>query len=319
MIEVEKYSYNGNESTRIGFGRGLTVAGSNEKVIGLGSDITASVGMHLFKEKFPNRFYSLGIAEQNTIAVAAGMALSGLIPVMSTYAVFSAMRACDQIRVSICYNNLHVLIGGAHAGISVGADGATHQALEDIAIMRALPNMTVLSPCDALQTELITISAIENLTGPVYIRYGREPRPNFTTRFQKLEIGKAQIFKTGNDITIIATGHMVWESLLAAEQLYALNISCDVLNIHTIKPIDKDSIINSAKKTGRVITVEEHQITGGLGGAVAEILSQNHPTLMKIIGINDKFGESGQPDELMEKFGLTSDQIVKAARNMMQK
>lgn len=300
-----------NTQMKNGFGKALAEMGEDHKnLIVIGSDITKSVGTDLFKEKFPDRFISLGIAEQNAAAVSAGLSLSGKIPVFSTYAVFSAMRATDQIRISLCYNNIHAIIGGAHAGVSVGPDGATHQALEDIAVMRSLPNMCVLSPCDENQTKLATIAAIKELSSPVYIRYGREPVPNFTSLNDDFKIGKAQILKEGKDISIIATGSMVWTALLVANQLKENGFSADVINIHTIKPIDKNAIINSAKKTDKIITIEEHQINGGLGGAVAEVLSQNYPTKMKICGMPDSFGESGKPHELLKLYKLDADSIL---------
>jgi transketolase len=302
----------GDKPTKTGFGEGVRDAARiNPAVVGLGADITSSVGMNLFADEFPDRFFSLGIAEQNCIGVAAGMALSGKIPVFSTYGVFAALRTTDFVRISLCYNDLHVIIGGAHAGISVGPDGATHQALEDIAIMRALPNMTVISPCDATQARIAIIQAIKSLSGPVYIRFGREPVPDFTNENQKFEIGKSGLMHNGNDLTIIATGHMVWEALQAAYSLNSLGVQVRVLNMHTIKPIDKEAIIKAAKETGRIITAEEHQITGGLGGAVAEVVSQYYPVPVHFIGMPDCFGESGRPEELMEKYGLTSSAIQK--------
>ncbi len=304
--------------TRFGFGEGLAeIAKTKTNIIGLGADISSSVSLDFFAKQFPERFYSFGIAEQNIVGVAAGLALSGKIPIFSTYAVFASLRAADQIRISLCYNNLPVIIGGAHAGISVGPDGATHQALEDIAVMRVMPNMTVISPCDANQTHKATIAAIENIKGPVYIRFGREAMPNFTSLNLDFEIGKAQILKQGKDITIIATGNLVWEALEAAKKLEKKNISAKVLNIHTIKPIDKEAIINAAKETGKIITAEEHQIIGGLGSAVAEVLSENHPVPIKMIGINDSFGESGNASELMDKYGLRSKDIVKFAEELL--
>jgi transketolase len=302
-----KYTNRGDKPTRAGFGEGVRDAARiNPRVVGIGADITASVGMDLFAGEFPDRFFSFGIAEQNCVGVAAGMALSGKIPVFSTYGVFAALRTTDFIRVSVCYNNLHVIIGGAHAGISVGPDGATHQALEDIAIMRALPNMTVISPCDATQTRILTIKAINELPGPVYIRFGREAVPDFSQDNKSYDIGKSDLIVEGNDATIIATGHMVWEALQAAYALREKGISIRVLNMHTIKPIDKTAIIKAAKETGRIITAEEHQITGGLGGAVAEVVSQHYPAPVQFIGMPDCFGESGKPAELMEKYGLDS-------------
>jgi len=316
---TEEFKLRNYISTRIGFGEGLVEAErKNRNIIALGTDITASVGMQIFKDAFPDNFYSIGIAEQNAVGIAGGFALSGMIPVFSTYGVFSAMRTLDQIRITLCYNNLHVIIGGAHAGISVGPDGATHQALEDMAVMRVLPNMTVLSPCDYTQTRLLTQMAVEQLSGPVYIRYGREPMPDFTFTNQKIEIGKAQIFIEGNDISIIATGHLLWESIKAAKSLAKKGISAEVINIHTIKPIDKETIINTARKTGFIVTAEEHQISGGLGSAVAEVLSEYLPTKMGFIGMNDQFGESGQPMELMQKYGMTSEAIETKCINLLQ-
>lgn len=302
-----------------GFGMALAEMGEkNRNLICIGSDITNSVGMNYFKEKFPERFFSFGIAEQNIAGVSAGLALSGKIPVFSTYAVFSAMRTADQVRISICYNNLHVIIGGAHAGVSVGPDGATHQALEDIAVMRSLPNMTVLSPCDENQTRQATIAAIKQLNGPCYIRYGREPVPNFTNPDDSFTIGKAQILRKGKDVSIIATGSMVWTAIEVADELEKLGIFASVLNMHTIKPLDSEAIIKTAKKTGKVISLEEHQIYGGLGSAVAEVLSQNYPVKLKIIGMPDCFGESGKPEELLKKFKLDKDNILAEAINFIQ-
>lgn len=305
--------------TRFGFGEGLQVLGEKySEVVALGADITSSVSIDYFKNKYPDRFFSLGIAEQNIMGVAAGLALAGKIPFTSTYGVFSALRTTDQIRVSVCYNDLPVKIGGAHAGISVGPDGATHQALEDIAIMRVLPKMTVLSPCDATQTKLATIASVEQVKGPVYIRYGREAVPDFTSEKMPFEVGKGQLLKDGKDITIIATGHLVWEALQAAYKLDKQNVSARVINIHTIKPIDQEIIIKAAKETGKIITAEEHQIIGGLGSAVAEVLAKSAPTTMRMIGMNDQFGESGKPEELMRKYGMKSENIVQVSLNMLE-
>jgi transketolase len=317
-MEEILYKNRGNKPTKSGFGEGLLEAGlSNGNIFVLGADITASVGANLFAERFPERFYSLGIAEQNCVGVAVGMALSGKIPVFSTYAAFLAHRASDQIRISVCYNNVHVVLGGAHAGISVGPDGATHQALEDIAVMRSLPNMTVISPCDATQTKIAVLNAINNMNSPVYIRFGREGVPDFTLESQDFKIGKGQSLKKGKDLTIIATGHMVWYAIQAADELIKYNIDAGVINIHTIKPIDEEIIVNAAKDTKRIITVEEHQINGGLGSAVAEVVVKYYPVPVKIIGINDTFGESGKPEELMLKYGLSTENIVKNALELM--
>ncbi len=305
----------GDKATKTGFGEGvLEAARLNKNVVGIGADITASVGMNLFAEAFPERFISLGIAEQNCVGVAAGLALSGKIPVFSTYGVFAALRTTDQIRISVCYNNVHVIIGGAHAGISVGPDGATHQALEDIAVMRVLPNMTVISPCDATQAKIATQKAIHELTGPVYIRFGREPVPDFTDANQDFEFGKGQLLKDGTDLSIIATGHMVWEALKAAKILNKNGISARVINIHTIKPIDENLIVNAAIETGLIITVEEHQVMAGFGSAVAEVVVKNCPVPMEMIGMNDCFGESGKPEELMQKYGLVAGNIAAKAK-----
>jgi transketolase len=315
---MNRYTNFGNKATKTGFGEGLLRAGlTNPAVVCIGADITTSVGCNFFADALPERFISLGIAEQNCIGVAAGLALEGKIPVFSTYGVFAALRAADQIRVSVCYNNLHVVIGGAHAGVSVGPDGATHQALEDMGIMRVLPNMTVLSPCDATQARLATTAAIEHCNGPVYIRFGREPMPDFTTESMGFEIGKAQMLQDGNDLTIIATGHMVWEALLASEMLEAQGIRARVINMHTIKPIDKDAVIKAAKETGRIVTAEEHQVNTGLGSAIAEVVVQHHPVPMAFIGMPDRFGESGDPRQLMEKFGLTSASIAAAGMKLI--
>lgn len=304
--------------TKAGFGEGIRdAAQKNKNVVGLGSDITSSVSMNLFAKAFPERFFSLGIAEQNAVGVAAGLALSGKIPVFSTYGVFAAMRALDQIRISICYNNVHAVIGGAHAGISVGPDGATHQALEDLAVMRVLPNMKVLSPCDATQAKLAAMAAIEQCNGPVYIRFGREAVPDFTNEAQDFQIGKAQMMRDGLDLSIIASGHMVWEAIQAAKILDQNGVSAQVVNMHTIKPLDEASVIAAAQKTGRVLTAEEHQVAGGLGGAVAEVLAQHYPVKMAFVGMKDSFGESGKPEELMEKYQLTAAWIAKAAESLL--
>ncbi len=306
-----EYINKGNKPTKTGFGEGvLAVAQKNHDVVGLGADITNSVGMNLLAEAFPERFFSMGIAEQDAVATAAGLALSGKIPVFSTYGVFAAHRANDQIRISLCYNNVHAVIGGAHAGVSVGPDGATHQALEDIAAMRVLPNMTVISPCDATQAKIATEKAVLECEGSVYIRFGREPMPDFTSENQEFKIGKAQLMREGCDITIVATGHEVWESLEAADMLEKVGISARVINMHTIKPLDGEILKKAADETRMIFTAEEHQAIGGLGSAVTEYLSENHPIRVFRIGINDRFGESGQASALMHKFGLDAAGIV---------
>ncbi len=304
--------------TRFGFGEGLRDLGySNPNVVALGADITGSVSMDYFKNEFPYRFFSFGIAEQNIMAVASGLALTGKIPFVATYGVFAALRATDQIRISVCYNNVPVKIGGAHAGLSVGPDGATHQALEDIAVMRALPNMTVLSPCDSTQTRKAVIAAVEQVDGPVYIRYGREAVPDFTSKDLDFKVGKAQIIKHGIDCTIIATGHLVWEAMEAATELSKQNISVVIVNMHTIKPIDKEMIIRCAEETGAIVTAEEHQIAGGMGSAVSEVLAQYKPVPVEYIGVRDSFGESGKADELMNKYNMKSQHIVEACKKVI--
>ncbi|HNQ83109.1 MAG TPA: transketolase C-terminal domain-containing protein [Bacteroidales bacterium] len=311
------YLNRGNVATKTGFGEGVREAARiNPNVVGLGADITASVGMNLFADEFPERFYSLGIAEQNCVGVAAGMALAGKVPVFSTYGVFAALRTTDFIRISLCYNNLHAIIGGAHAGISVGPDGATHQALEDLSVMRSLPNMTVISPCDATQTRILTIKAINEQNGPVYVRFGREPVPDFSNGNGKIEIGKSELLIDGEDATIIATGHLVWAAIQAAAILKESGINVRVLNMHTIKPIDKEAIIEAAVETGRIVTAEEHQVTGGLGSAVAEVIAQRYPVPVRFVGMPDCFGESGKPDELMKKYGMSVEAVCEAIRSL---
>ena len=304
--------------TRIGFGEGLKAIGKrNNKIVALGADITTSVSINMFAETFPNRFFSMGIAEQNIVGVAAGLALAGKIPFISTYAVFAAMRTTDQIRISVCYNNLPVKIGGAHAGISVGPDGATHQALEDIAVMRVLPNMTILSPCDATQAKLAVQASVEQVNGPCYIRFGREAVPDFTLTNQNFIVGEGQLLKEGIDVSLIATGHLVYEAILASHILENEGLSVRVINIHTIKPIDIEMITNAARETKAIVTCEEHQIIGGLGGAVAEVVAANYPVPIEYVGMRDSFGESGQPDELMEKYGMKAKDIVIAAKKVI--
>jgi transketolase len=309
------YTNKGDRATKAGFGEGVLAIGEQyPELVVLGADITASVGLDLFANRFPGRFISLGIAEQNCAAVAAGMALSGKIPVFSTYGVFAALRAADQIRVSLCYNNVHAIIGGAHAGISVGPDGATHQALEDMAIMRVLPNMTLLSPCDATQTALAVRAAVTQVNGPVYIRFGREAVPDFTGDAMEFIVGRGQVMNEGNDVSIIATGHLVWEALQTAYELKKEGIRARVINLHTIKPLDDAIIAKAARETGAIVTAEEHQITGGLGGAVAESIVRDFPVPVEFVGMPDSFGESGKAGELMDKYGMRAANIYQAVK-----
>lgn len=304
--------------SRFGFGEALReMAQIHPELVVLGADLTESTCASYFREVAPERFFSLGIAEQNIACVAAGLALAGKIPVFSTYGVFAAGRAYDQIRTTICYSSLNVKIGGAHGGISVGPDGATHQALEEIAMMRSLPRMTVLVPADSEETRKATIAAIEKIRGPVYIRFGRAPVPLITDKDTPFELGKARLVREGKDITIIACGAMVAESIIAAEILHEENIEAAILDVHTIKPIDEERIIECAKKTGAILTVEEHQIHGGLGSAVAEVIVREYPTPMDFVGIMDRFGESGEPNELLQKFCINYDFIAQAAKNLV--
>ena len=304
--------------TREGYGQGLLEAGEkNKDIVALGADITSSVKVDMFKNRFPERFFNIGIAEQNQMGIAAGLSLSGKIPFVTNYGVFLAGRAWDQIRTTVCYGNLNVKLGGAHGGISVGPDGATHQALEEISIMRCLPNMRVVVPADFYETKKATLAAAESY-GPIYIRFGREKVPVITDENTPFEIGKAYCLRDGSDVAIIACGAMVYESLVAAEKLSKEGISAMVINNHTIKPLDRDTIIEAAKKTGAIVTAEEHQLAGGMGSAIKEVLAEEYPVVVKSIGIHDRFGESGDPIDLMEAFGLTSDNIEKVAKDMIK-
>lgn len=305
------------EPNRKGFGRGLKAAGeANENVVALCADLTESTQISLFKEAFPDRYVEIGVAEQNLVTVSSGMAAQGKIPFCSSYAAFMPGRCWEQIRTTIALNNQPVKLIGSHAGVSVGPDGATHQMLEDIALMRALPNMVVIAPCDALEAEKATVAMSEDKR-PNYMRLAREETPVFTTNNTPFEIGKAQVFLEGSDVTIIATGTMTYQALLAARTLAEDAIVAEVIHCPTIKPLDEATIITSVKKTGRVITAEEGQIAGGLGGAVAELLSEKLPAPLRRIGVKDRFGESGKPDELLRAFGLTHTHIALAAHELM--
>ncbi|MFT4756166.1 MAG: transketolase [Vicingaceae bacterium] len=316
---MAKYEYTEMKDTRSGFGDGLLEAGKrNENVVALCADLTGSLKMNAFKDAFPDRFIQAGIAEANMMGVAAGLTIGGKIPFTGTFANFSTGRVYDQIRQSIAYSNKNVKIAASHAGLTLGEDGATHQILEDIGLMKMLPGMVVINPCDYEQTKAATI-AIAEYEGPVYLRFGRPKWPVFTPKNQKFEIGKAVTFQEGNDVTIIATGHCVWESLKAAEDLEAEGLSVEVINIHTIKPLDNEAILKSAAKTGRVVTAEEHQMNGGLGDAVAQLLSRNNPTPMEFVAVNDSFGESGKPEELFEKYGLGKSSIIEAVKKVMKR
>ncbi|MFH1050405.1 MAG: transketolase C-terminal domain-containing protein [bacterium] len=316
---MEKFELLGKKPTRHGFGEGLVELGEKyENVVVLGSDITGSVMTSYFKDKFPDRFFSIGIAEQNATTIAVGMALSGKIAFMSSYSAFAAFRNTDQLRISVCYNNANVKIGGGHSGITVGPDGATHQALEELSILRTLPNMTLIVPCDFTEAKKATI-AIGEMYGPAYIRFGRSAVPKFTTEDTPFEIGKAQVFREGTDVAIIACGLLVWEALLAAEELDKKGISARVINNASVKPMDVETITNAAMDCGCIVTAEEHQIHGGMGSAVAEVVVKNYPVPMEFVGVKDRFGISGEPEELQVKFGLTSKEIVEASLKALER
>lgn len=311
MNKIEQY---GSKPTRDGFGHGLVELGKkNENVVAIGADVSGSVKTSYFQERFPERFISVGVSEQNATTVAVGLALSGKVPFFSSYSAFAAFRNADQIRVSICYNEANVKIGGGHSGLTVGPDGATHQSLEEVAFLRTLPNMTLICPADYEQAKKATI-AIGEMVGPAYLRFGRPSVPMFTRPEDEFIIGKADILRAGNDISIVANGIMVWEALQAAEALKENhNIDAEVINCHTIKPIDEKALVASAKKCGAMVTAEEHQVHGGLSGAVAEVLVKNYPIPMEFVGVKDTFGGSGEPFELTEIFGLTWKQIYASA------
>jgi len=305
--------------TRNGYGEGLVEAGKRDKnVVVLCADLTDSTRSGMFKEVFPERFIEVGIAEQNMMGVAAGLALSGKIPFVSTYAVFCPGVNWSQLRVSVCQSDANVKLTGAHAGVSVGPDGMSHQALEDIAITRCLPGLVVLAPCDAIETKKATIAAAK-WKGPVYLRFAREATPVFTTEKTPFKIGRAEIFRQGKDATIIACGPLVYNSLIAAERLNKQGIDVRVINNHTIKPMDTKTIIKAAKETRAIVTVEEHQVMGGMGSAVAEVLAKNFPVPIEMVGVQDRWGESGQPDELIEHFGLGVNSIVRAVKKVIRR
>ena len=307
--------------TRAGYSEGLVAAGEeNVNVVALCADLTESTMMLAFKKKFPERFIEIGIAEQNLAAVAAGLAAMGKIPFISSYAMFSPGRNWEQIRTTICYNGQNVKIAGSHAGVSVGPDGATHQAIEDMAIMRTLPNMIVLAPCDMIEARKATIAAAR-LPDPVYIRFNREKTPICTTEATPFEIGKAQIFFENDTpgVSIIACGPLVHSALLAAGELEKEGIKVRVINSPSVKPLDKETILLAARETGAIVSVEEHQIAGGLGSAVAELIAANYPVPMEFIGVKDRFGESGNPNELIEHFGMGVEHIKEAVKNVLKR
>mgnify|MGYP001005561063 FL=1 len=316
---MKKYIDTGKKDTRSGFGDGLTELGkSNKNVVALCADLIGSLKMDDFKKNHPERFFQIGIAEANMIGIAAGMTIGGKIPFTGTFANFSTGRVYDQIRQSIAYSGKNVKICASHAGLTLGEDGATHQILEDIGLMKMLPGMTVINTCDYNQTKAATI-AIASYNGPVYLRFGRPKVANFTPENQIFEIGKALKLQEGKDVTIVATGHLVWEALQAAETLNEQGISAEVINIHTIKPLDDEAILNSVSKTRCIVTAEEHNFLGGLGESVARVLTTNNPTPQEFVATQDTFGESGTPEQLMEKYGLNANAICKAVLKVIDR
>lgn len=316
---MKKYTYTESKDTRSGFGDAMTELGqSHPNVVVLCADLVGSLKIDNFIKNHPERFFQTGIAEANMVGIAAGLSISGKVPYATTFANFGSGRVYDQIRQSVAYSDKNVKIAVSHAGLTLGEDGATHQILEDLAMMRAMPNMVVINPCDYNQTKAAT-KAIADHHGPVYLRFGRPVVPIFTDPDQKFEIGKAWMVNEGTDVTIIATGHLVWEAIQAGEKLEELGISAEIINIHTIKPLDTQAILKSVKKTGCVVSCEEHQANGGLGDAVAQFLSENRPTPQEYIAVNNSFGESGTPDQLMEKYGLKAANIVAAAQKVISR
>ncbi|UZO80883.1 transketolase family protein [Aquimarina sp. ERC-38] len=316
---MKNYTYTEKKDTRSGFGAGLAALGrTNPDVVALCADLIGSLKMDEFIKDNPDRFFQVGIAEANMMGIAAGLTIGGKIPFTGTFANFSTGRVYDQIRQSIAYSGKNVKICASHAGLTLGEDGATHQILEDIGLMKMLPGMTVINPCDYNQTKAATM-AIADHDGPVYLRFGRPSVPIFTPEDQEFQIGKGIQLQEGKDVTIVATGHLVWEALQAAEKLFANGIKADVINIHTIKPLDDEIILRSVKKTGCIITAEEHNVLGGLGESVARLLSTSYPVPQEFIGTNDTFGESGTPAQLMEKYGLNADAIEKAVHKIIKR
>ena len=316
---MKKFNYTELKDTRSGFGDGLTELGKkNKNVVALCADLTGSLKMNQFKKENPSRFFQVGIAEANMMGIAAGLTIGGKIPFTGTFANFSTGRVYDQIRQSIAYSGKNVKICASHAGLTLGEDGATHQILEDIGLMKMLPGMTVINTCDYNQTKLATITIAEH-QGPVYLRFGRPKVPNFTSLDQKFQIGKGIILNEGKDVTIVATGHLVWESILAGQKLGDMGISAEIINIHTIKPIDEEIILKSINKSRCIVSAEEHNFLGGLGESISRVLTKNDPVPQEFIATNDTFGESGSPSKLMEKYGLNSNAIVNAVEKVLSR
>lgn len=317
VTETKTYTFTEKKDTRSGFGAGLLEAGKrNPNVVALCADLLGSMKMNDFIKAFPDRFFQIGIAEANMMGIAAGLTIGGKIPFTGTFANFSTGRVYDQIRQSIAYSGKNVKICASHAGLTLGEDGATHQILEDIGLMKMLPGMTVINPCDFNQTKAATI-AIAEYEGPVYLRFGRPVVPVFTGADQKFEIGKAWKVKEGRDVSIFATGHLVWEAIQAGEKLAILGIDAEVINIHTIKPLDEEAILESVGKTGCAVSAEEHNRLGGLGDSIAQVLVRNFPAPMEYVAVNDSFGESGRPEDLMKKYGLDEPHIIEAAKKVV--
>ncbi|APS40413.1 MULTISPECIES: transketolase family protein [unclassified Salegentibacter] len=316
---MKTYTDTGKKDTRSGFGAGLTELGrTNPNVVALCADLIGSLKMQDFIDENPERFFQVGIAEANMMGMAAGLTIGGKIPFAGTFANFATGRVYDQIRQSIAYSGKNVKICASHSGVTLGEDGATHQILEDIGLMKMLPGMTVINTCDFNQTKAATLAIAEH-DGPVYLRFGRPKVANFTPEDQKFEIGKAVQLYEGDDVTIIATGHLVWEAIQAAQKLSEKGISADVINIHTIKPLDAEAIIKSVKKTGCVVTAEEHNFLGGLGESVARTLAENNPAPQEFVATQDTFGESGTPEQLFEKYGLNAEAIIKATEKVLKR
>jgi transketolase len=316
---MKKFTYTEKKDTRSGFGAGLLEAAKKDgNIVGLCADLTGSLKMNAFKDEFPERFFQVGISEANMMSMAAGMTIGGKIPFTGTFANFSTSRVYDQIRQSIAYSGKNVKICASHAGLTLGEDGATHQVLEDIGMMKMLPGMVVINPCDYNQTKAATL-AIAKYKGPVYLRFGRPKVPVFTKENQDFKIGEAVLLNQGSDVTIIATGHLVWEAIEAAEQLAGKGINAEIINIHTIKPLDSHAVLKSVKKTGCIVTAEEHQMNGGMGDSIAQLLALKLPRPIEMVAVNDSFGESGKPDLLMEKYGLKKDNIIKAVERVLKR
>jgi transketolase len=316
---MKKFEVQNVKDTRSGFGAGLSELGkTNPNVVALCADLTGSLKMDAFQKEHPERFFQVGIAEANMIGLAAGLAIGDKIPFTGTFANFSTGRVYDQIRQSVAYSNKNVKICASHAGVTLGEDGATHQILEDIGLMKMLPNMTVINPCDYNQTKAATIAIAEH-EGPVYLRFGRPAVPNFTSATDKFEIGKALMLNEGTDVTIFATGHLVWQAIEAGHILAEKGISVELINIHTIKPLDAQAVLNSVRKTRAVVTAEEHQMNGGMGDSICQLLARELPTPVEMVAVNDSFGQSGTPDELMKEYGLDAANIVAAVERVIKR